>query len=146
MSIQPKNANFICLEISLRPKTLQFYVHIYDHRADRLIDTFIIPPYELVTSMDVAPLEISEITHEHRLLVAVGTISQRAENYAAKGCIYALEIIDVVPEPGQPETGKKFRVVSREEVKGGVTALMGIAGLVGAAQGMRFLSLLRKHR
>lgn len=112
---------------------------MYDPRVHRIIDTFDIPPYELVTSMEVMPLEISEITHKHKLLVALGTISQRAENYAARGCIYALEIIDVVPEPGQPETGKKFRIVSREETKGGITALMGIAGLVGAAQGQKLM-------
>ena len=89
--------------------------------------------------MEVMPLEVSEITHQHRLLVALGTISQRAENYAAKGCIYTLEIIDVVPEPGQPETGKKFRVFGREETKSGITALMGIAGLVGTAQGQKLM-------
>ncbi|KAI4740148.1 protein CFT1 [Aureobasidium sp. EXF-12298] len=126
-------------EIALRPKALQFRVHLYDAKADRLIDTYDIPPYELVTSMEVMPLEVSEITHQHRLLVALGTISQRAENYAAKGCIYTLEIIDVVPEPGQPETGKKFRVFGREETKSGITALMGIAGLVGTAQGQKLM-------
>ncbi|KAG9684080.1 protein CFT1, partial [Aureobasidium melanogenum] len=126
-------------EITLRPKSLLFRVHLYDARADRIIDTYDIPPYELITSMEVMPLEVSEITHQHRLLVALGTISQRAENYAAKGCIYTLEIIDVVPEPGQPETGKKFRVFGREETKSGITALMGIAGLVGTAQGQKIM-------
>ncbi|KAG9557988.1 protein CFT1, partial [Aureobasidium melanogenum] len=126
-------------EITLRPRSLQFRVHLYDARADRIIDTYDIPPYELITSMEVMPLEVSEITHQHRLLVALGTISQRAENYAAKGCIYTLEIIDVVPEPGQPETGKKFRVFGREETKSGITALMGIAGLVGTAQGQKIM-------
>lgn len=114
-------------------------MHLYDAKADRVIDTYDIPSYELVTSMEVMPLEISEITHQHRLLVALGTISQRAENYAAKGCIYTLEIIDVVPEPGQPETGKKFRVFGREETKSGITALIGIAGLVGTAQGQKLM-------
>ncbi|KAG9903177.1 protein CFT1, partial [Aureobasidium melanogenum] len=126
-------------EITLRPRSLQFRVHLYDARADRIIDTYDIPPYEIVTSMEVMPLEVSEITHQHRLLVALGTITQRAENYAAKGCIYTLEIIDVVPEPGLPETGKKFRVFGREETKSGITALMGIAGLVGTAQGQKIM-------
>ncbi|KAI5255757.1 protein CFT1 [Aureobasidium subglaciale] len=126
-------------EITLRPRTLQFRVHLYDARADRIVDTYDIPPYELITSMEVMSLEVSEITHQHKSLVTLGTISQRAENYAAKGCIYTLEIIDVVPEPGQPETGKKFRVFGREETKNGITALMGIAGLVGTAQGQKIM-------
>jgi cleavage and polyadenylation specificity factor subunit 1 len=64
---------------------------MYDRKADKIIDSFEIPPYELVTCMQVMPLEVSEITHKHKLLVTLGTISQRAENYAAKGCIYVLQ-------------------------------------------------------
>lgn len=86
--------------------------------------------------MEIMPLEISEITHKHKLLIALGTISQRGENYAARGALYTLDIINVVPEPGQPETGKKLSIHGREDTKGGITALTGIAGLVATAQGM----------
>ncbi|GAB7354687.1 hypothetical protein MBLNU459_g5108t1 [Dothideomycetes sp. NU459] len=126
-------------DINLRPKTSKYHVHIYDPQADAVIHTYDIPAYEIVTSMEVAPLEISEVTHKQKLLVAVGTISQRGENFAAKGVIYVLDIIPVVPEPSRPETGKKLHVFSREEIKGGITALMGIAGLVGAAQGQKLM-------
>lgn len=126
-------------DITLRPKTSQYHVHIYDPSANAVIYTYSLPPYELVTSMSIAPLETSETTHKQALLIALGTISQRAENYAAKGVVYVLSIIPVVPEPDRPETGKKLHVLSREEVKGGVTAVMGIAGLVGCAQGQKIM-------
>jgi len=90
--------------------------------------------------MEIMPLEISEVIHKHKTFVAVGTISQRGENYAARGALYILDVIQVVPEPGRPETGKKLHVHGREDTKGGITALMGIAGLVGTAQGISVLS------
>lgn len=86
--------------------------------------------------MEVMSLEISEITHKHKLMIAVGTITQRAENFAARGALYIIDIITVVPEPGHPETGKKLQIHGREDTKGGITALTGIAGLVATAQGM----------
>lgn len=86
--------------------------------------------------MEIMPLEMSEVTHKHKLMIAVGTISQRGENFAARGSLYVLDVVAVVPEPGQPETGKKLHIHSHEDTKGGITALTGIAGLVATAQGM----------
>lgn len=120
----------------MRPMTSQYYVHLYDPLVSTIVHTLPLPQYELVTSLEVMSLEISEITHKHKLMVAVGAITDRAENFAARGALYVLDIIDVVPEPGHPETGKMLKIHSREDTKGGITALMGIAGLVGTAQGM----------
>jgi len=127
-------------DITLHPKTLQYHIHIYDHHVNSVIHSLDLPNYELVTSTEIMPLEISEVIHKHKTFVAVGTISQRGENYAARGALYILDVIQVVPEPGRPETGKKLHVHGREDTKGGITALMGIAGLVGTAQGIFVLS------
>lgn len=118
------------------PKASVYHVHLYNPYVNTVVSTFSIPRHEIVTSMEVMPLEISEVTHKLKTLIAVGTISQRAENYASRGALYTLDIIDVVPEPGRPETGKKISVHGREDTKGGVTALTGIGGLVATAQGM----------
>ena len=123
-------------EITLRPETSRFHVHIYDPRVDSVIHSLTLPTYEIVTSMEIMPLEVSEVIHQHKLFIAIGTISQRAENFAARGALYILDVVEVVPEPGRPETGKKLHVHGREDTKGGITALMGIAGLVGTAQGI----------
>ena len=89
----------------------------------------------MVTSVRCTPLEISDVTHKQKVLIAVGTISQRGEGFAARGGVYVFDIIDVVPEPGRPETGTKLHAVSKEDTKGGVTSIMGLAGLLGTAQG-----------
>lgn len=106
---------------------------------DAVVHTLPLPDFEIVTSMEVMPLEISEVTHKRKLLIAIGTISQRAENFAARGALYTIDVINVVPEPGHPETGKQLRIHGREDTKGGITAIMGIAGLVGTAQGQKMM-------
>jgi hypothetical protein len=37
-------------------------------------------------------------------------------------------VIEVVPEPDRPETGRKLKLIGKEIVKGAVTALSGIGG------------------
>ena len=84
-------------------------------------------------------LEISEITHERKDLLAVGTSVGRGEDLATSGNVYIFDIIDVVPETGRPETGKKLKQLSRECVKGAVTALCEVTshGFLLVAQGQK---------
>jgi len=89
--------------------------------------------------METLNLEASEHTHERADLVCVGTALVRGEDLPALGRIYVFAIIDVVPEPGQPETGRALKLVAKEEVKGAVTALSGIGtqGFLLVAQGQK---------
>lgn len=90
--------------------------------------------------MKVAPLEISEHTHEQKQMLIVGTTLQRGEDLPAKGAIYGFEVLDVVPNPGNPSSGSRLKAVSREEVKGAVTAVEGFpGGLIGTAQGQKLM-------
>lgn len=84
-------------------------------------------------------LEVSENTHERRELVAVGTALIRGEDLPSQGRIYIFDIINVVPEPGHPETDRKLKLITKEEVKGAVTALseIGTQGFLLAAQGQK---------
>lgn len=84
-------------------------------------------------------LEVSEISHERRSLVVVGTATIRGEDLPAQGRIYVFEVIPVVPEPDRPETGHKLKLIAKEEIKGAVTALseIGTQGFLLAAQGQK---------
>ena len=86
-------------------------------------------------------LEISEHTHARQELVAVGTALVRGEDLSSLGRIYIFAIIDVVPYPGRPETGRKLKLIAKEEVKGAVTALseIGSQGFLLVAQGQKCL-------
>jgi cleavage and polyadenylation specificity factor subunit 1 len=84
-------------------------------------------------------LEVSEITHEHKDLTVVGTAITRGEDINPRGRIYIFEVIDVVPDPARPETNHKLKLITKEEVKGPVTAISGIGGqgFLIAAQGQK---------
>lgn len=84
-------------------------------------------------------LEVSENTHERKDLIVVGTSITKGEDIPARGCIYVFDVIEVVPEPGRPETGRRLKLVGKESVKGAVTALSGIGGqgFVIVAQGQK---------
>lgn len=86
-------------------------------------------------------LEISELTHAREELVAVGTVVIRGEDLPSTGRIYVFSIIDVVPEPGRPETGRKLKLFTKEEVKGAVTGVseIGSQGFLLVAQGPKCL-------
>ena len=84
-------------------------------------------------------LETSEFASRRQSLVAVGTAFIRGEDLSAQGRIYVFDIIQVVPEPDHPETGRKLKLIAKEEVKGAVTALseIGTEGFLLAAQGQK---------
>lgn len=110
---------------------------VYSHQ-----NSFPLDPYEEVLCIKVMSLEISEYTHERRSLIVVGTAILRGDDLTAQGRIYVFDIIEVVPEPGHPETGYKLKQLAKEEVKGAVTALseVGTEGFLLAAQGQKVLA------
>ena len=89
----------------------------------------------------VISLEISEHTRKAKDMAVVGTGILRGEDVTAQGVIYVFDILDVVPEPDQPETGYKLKLLSKVMEKGAVTALthIGSEGFVLAAQGQKCL-------
>lgn len=96
-------------------------------------------PYEIVTTVKTVSLVVSEHTHERQNLVAVGTALIRGEDLASMGYIYIFAVIDVVPEPEHPETGRALKFIAKEKVKGAVTALsaIGTQGFLLSAEGQK---------
>ncbi|KAK5165677.1 hypothetical protein LTR04_000989, partial [Oleoguttula sp. CCFEE 6159] len=128
-------------DILLRPQIDQGMLQLFDPPTGTVVNTYPLDPTEVVVSMRTLDLEVSEKTHARKQLVAVGTALIRGEDLPTKGAIYVFNVIDVVPEPGKPETGKKLKLVAKEEVKGAVTAVSGIGtqGLLIIAQGQKLM-------
>ncbi len=67
--------------------------------------------------------------------IVVGTAFTKGEDVTSRGRIYMYEVIDVVPEPGRPETNHKLKLVKSEEAKGSVSAICTLNGYLCVAMG-----------
>jgi len=121
------------------PMTNQGYIQLVHPTNWTIIDKLELDVGEVCLSMTVADLEVSELTHERKTFVCIGTMVVVGEDQQTRGKAIILDIRDVVPEPDRPETGHKFKIVAKEDVKGGVTALSGIGpqGFLLMAQGQK---------
>ena len=92
-----------------------------------------------MTCIKTLSLETSEQTHTRETLIAVGTSLLQSEDLPALGRIYVFDIIEVVPDPDIPNSGHKFKLIAKEEVKGAVTSLseIGTQGFLLVAQGQK---------
>ncbi|KAK9475082.1 CPSF A subunit region-domain-containing protein [Dipodascopsis tothii] len=103
------------------------------------VDTFELLPNEIPLVVKTVNLEVSEQTKARRQLLAVGTGLFRGEDLPAKGFVYILDIIEVVPEPGKPEINHRFKLIAKEEVRGAVSSLCDINGYLLSAQGPKVM-------
>lgn len=114
-------------------------VELLDGKTLSIIDSHALEIYEVVTIIKTLSLEVSEHTHNRENLVCVGTALIRGEDLASTGNIYIFAVIDAVPEPDHPETGRKLKLIAKEDMKAAVTALSGVGtqGFLLVAQGQK---------
>lgn len=72
-------------------------------------------------------------------LIVVGCGKYRMEDLSANGSFKIFEIIDIVPEPGRPETNHKFKEIHQEDTKGAVTSICEVSGRLLVSQGQKII-------
>ncbi|KAJ5884094.1 Protein c.t1.c1 [Penicillium subrubescens] len=125
--------------ITFCPEVPQSSIKVISPKTWTVIDEYPLEIAEHVTAVQNVNMEVSENTHERKDLIVVGTAITKGEDIPPRGCIYVFDVIDVVPDPEKPETGRKLKLIGKETVKGAVTALSGIGGqgFVIVAQGQK---------
>ncbi|PYH72415.1 cleavage/polyadenylation factor CFT1 [Aspergillus vadensis CBS 113365] len=125
--------------ISFFPSARGSFIKLVSPNTWSIIDSYSLGADEYVMSMKNISLEVSENTHERKDMIVVGTAIARGEDIPSRGCIYVFEVVQVVPDPDDPETDRKLKLIGKESVKGAVTALseIGGQGFVLVAQGQK---------
>ncbi|KAI9321430.1 CPSF A subunit region-domain-containing protein [Dichotomocladium elegans] len=84
--------------------------------------------YEQGLSLECTQLESKQTSSGKKHFISVGTGYLRGEDTAMRGSIHIFDIIEVVPDPNNPQTNHRFKHLHTEDVKGAVTAMCDIVG------------------
>ncbi|PYI06271.1 protein cft1 [Aspergillus sclerotiicarbonarius CBS 121057] len=125
--------------VSFLPSGRGSFIKLISPKTWSIIDSYSLGADEYVMAIKNISLEVSENTHERKDMIVVGTAFARGEDIPSRGCIYVFEVVKVVPDPDDPETDRKLKLIGKEPVKGAVTALseIGGQGFVLVAQGQK---------
>ena len=121
------------------PNTLQSSLQLISGKTHRLLDEYNFGDDERILCIKTMNLEVSEVTHERKNLIVVGTAISKGENVVERGYIYLFDVADVVPMPEKPESGLRLKQLTKEDVRGAVTSIcpIGSQGFFLAAQGQK---------
>ncbi|OAP60335.1 hypothetical protein AYL99_05337 [Fonsecaea erecta] len=121
------------------PTTLQSTLQLVSSTSHRVISQHHFDVSERILSLKTLSLEVSEETHERKDLIVVGTGLVKGEDVTTRGNLYIFDVVDVVPEPDVPETDLKLKLITREDLRGAVSAITGVGsqGFLLAAQGQK---------
>ncbi|RKF58449.1 Protein cft1 [Erysiphe neolycopersici] len=127
-------------DISFKPTVEQSSIKLINPINWSIIQEIDLEPCESILCIKSLSLEVSEITNECKQLITIGTAICKGEDLPTKGRIYVYDIVIAVPEPGRPETNKRLKLVSKEDIgRGAVTAVseIGTQGFMLVSQGQK---------
>ncbi|KAF3984996.1 hypothetical protein FT663_05469 [Candidozyma haemuli var. vulneris] len=107
-----------------------------------VIDTMELEDNEVGLHLKTVPLDVGSSLKRfknRKEFVLVGTGRYATEDLVANGAYKLIEIIDIIPEPGKPETNHKLKVFTHEDVRGAVTAICDVTGRFLIAQGQKII-------
>lgn len=94
-------------------------------------------PFENILCLKIVDLAYEGARSGLRGYLAIGTNYSYGEDTTSRGRVMIIDIIEVEPEPGQPLTKHKCKVLHTKEHKGPVTALASVVGFLCAAVGQK---------
>lgn len=94
-------------------------------------------PFENILCLKVVSLSYEGARSGLRGYLAIGTNYCYGEDTTSRGRLMVFDVIEVVPEPGQPLTKNKFKMLYQKEHKGPITAIDSVVGFLCATVGQK---------
>nr|CAG8506381.1 12436_t:CDS:10 [Entrophospora candida] len=110
------------------PETQNFTLELISPITWETVDKHDFQEDEQGLCIKCVSLQTKSTSSGRKPFIAVGTGFFRGEDVGMRGNIYVFEIIEVVPEPDNPQTNHKFKLLCAEEVKGSVTTICDVNG------------------
>ncbi|KAI8969822.1 CPSF A subunit region-domain-containing protein [Pilobolus umbonatus] len=104
-----------------------------------IVDTVEFDEFEQCFSLQCAALESKQTSTGRKHFMVVGTGFLRGEDTTMRGSIRIFDIIEVVPEPNNPQTNHRFKHIHTEDVKGAVTAMCNVSGHLASCIGSKVI-------
>ncbi len=120
-------------------ETFQGYIKLISPINWKVIDEIPLEENQIALSLKMVDLKVLSKQRQTKRFLAIGTGKYRVEDLATLGSLMIYQIISVVPEPGKPETNRKFKLVVKEDVKGAVSTICEVGGRLLCAQGQKIL-------
>jgi cleavage and polyadenylation specificity factor subunit 1 len=99
---------------------------------------------EQIITVGTVILASKENTSGMKSFIAVGTGYMRSEELPCRGRLLLYDIIEVVPEPGKPQTNRKLKQVFVSEEKHPVSAICAVNGYLLATVGTKIIMYERE--
>ncbi|CAG8433080.1 10709_t:CDS:10 [Diversispora eburnea] len=110
------------------PETQKFVLELISPITWETVDRHEFQDDEQGLCIKCVSLQTKSTSSGRKSFIAIGTGFFRGEDVGMRGNVYIFEIIEVVPEPDNPQTNHKYKLLCHEEVKGSVTAICDVNG------------------
>ncbi|EIE79461.1 hypothetical protein RO3G_04166 [Rhizopus delemar RA 99-880] len=121
------------------PEMEQFSMILVSPVTWEIVDKVEFEEFEQCFSLECALLDSKQTSTGRKYYMIIGTGTLKGEDTTMKGSIRMYDIIEVVPEPDNPQTNHKFKPVLTEDVKGAVTAMCTVSGHLAACIGSKVI-------
>ncbi|GMT23540.1 hypothetical protein PFISCL1PPCAC_14837 [Pristionchus fissidentatus] len=129
----PRADSFVC------PAIDEYAVDLYSDEDWKAVPNtgITLEEMEVVTGCEEVLLRSESTMSGLQNYVVIGTINNYGEEVLIRGRLILIELIEVVPEPGQPTSKHKMKVLYDKEQKGPLTSLCASDGFLITGMGQK---------
>ncbi|GMR47599.1 hypothetical protein PMAYCL1PPCAC_17794, partial [Pristionchus mayeri] len=129
----PRPDSFVC------PTVDEYAVDLYSDEDWKAVPNtgITLEEMEVVTGCEEVLLRSESTMSGLQNYIVVGTINNYGEEVLIRGRLILIELIEVVPEPGQPTSKHKMKTVYDKEQKGPLTSLCSSDGFLITGMGQK---------